>query len=101
MYTSATIPKYSIFAEITGEFLKFDGFIFRRTNEYKDTMYFRCIKKYARTRCNCRVITEVINGYQMIKTLKGTHKHAPNVQRNEQKFDVKNWAQTKGFSLSN
>lgn len=88
LYTSATLPKYSIFAEITDDILKFDGFIFRKTNEYKDTSYWRCISKYASCRCNCRVITEIINGYQMIKTLKGTHKHTSNLEQYEQKVDV-------------
>lgn len=75
MYTSATLPKYSIFAEITNDVLKFDGFIFRRSGEYKDTTYWSCPIRYAGAQCRCRVITEIINGYEMIKTLKGTHKH--------------------------
>lgn len=78
MYTSATLLKYPIFAEITDDVLKFDGFLFRRSGEYKNTTYWSCFMRYTGAQCRCLIKTEIINGYEMIKTkrgLKGLHTH--------------------------
>lgn len=75
--TAANLRQYSIFARITNDdILLFDGFMFRKYNSYKESTYWQCTKKNLKPRCPCRLITELINGYQMIKTQKGAHNHA-------------------------
>lgn len=74
--TAANLRQYSIFARITNDdILLFDGFMFRKYNSYRESTYWQCTKKNLKPQCPCRIITELINGYQMIKTLKGTHNH--------------------------
>lgn len=65
------------------DILLFDGFTFRKHNEYRESSYWQCTQKKLKPRCPCRLITELINGYQMIKSQKGKHNHPQNYRQYE------------------
>lgn len=72
---------YAEFQEKNGRmYLVHDGHIYRKTMEYFNKRYWLC-QSYNTTGCKARVISQRINGREMVKIKSSIHSHVKQIEQ--------------------